>query len=158
MTQKLEVINNFHGEHGFLSNFYPVPISWNNFTFGSVEHAYVASKSKSFLFWIEISKLRPEQAGKAKRKGRKIKIRDDWDMVKISLMRKFLKQKFNYAHLKELLLSTNDVTLIEGNNWHDNYWGDCSCEKCKKIVGQNQLGKLLMKIRGNLNAESINHG
>lgn len=158
MTPELEVIDSFSGENKFLSNFYPVTINWNNFVFASVEHAYVASKSTSFLDWKKVSEFNSDEAGKAKRYGRKIKLRKDWDMVKISLMRKFLKEKFSYPYLQEMLLKTENVTLIEGNYWHDNYWGNCFCDKCQKIVGQNQLGKLIMKIRGNLNAKSINHG
>lgn len=37
--------------------------------------------------------------------------------------------------------------IVEGNYWHDNYWGNCTCDKCKNIEGQNKLGKILMKIR-----------
>ena len=43
-----------------------------------------------------------------------------------------------------------DIMLIEGNYWHDNYWGNCLCPKCKEIEGQNQLGKILMKVRSTL--------
>ena len=49
--------------------------------------------------------------------------------------------------LKEQLLDTGDVELIEGNTWHDNYWGNCTCSKCSGIIGRNQLGKTLMNIR-----------
>lgn len=34
--------------------------------------------------------------------------------------------------------------LIEGNYWHDTYWGVC------EGVGENHLGKLLMEIRNEL--------
>ena len=44
-------------------------------------------------------------------------------------------------HLKERLLKTGKEELVEGNTWHDNYWGNCTCEKCKNIAGQNKLGK-----------------
>lgn len=154
MAQELVVIDSFGDEYDFLSNFYPIVIHWNNFKFSSVECAYVASKSKSFEFWYEISKLGPDESGKAKRKGRSTILREDWDIVKLTHMRKFLKEKFNYPHMKQLLLKTGNAILIEGNHWHDNYWGNCQCDKCSDIVGQNQLGKMLMKIRGNLNAES----
>lgn len=150
MNPECQVIDSFSGPYERFSNFYPVTIYWNNFNFKSVEHAYVASKSKSFEFWYEIAKLPHDSAGKAKRMGRKIVIRDDWQMLKLSFMRKFLYQKFNYHEFKELLLSTGDATIIEGNYWHDNYWGNCSCKKCIEFEGQNQLGKLLMKIRGNI--------
>ena len=45
--------------------------------------------------------------------------------------------------------TTGDAELIEGNTWHDNYWGVCSCSKCNGR-GKNRLGKLLMKVREEL--------
>ena len=62
-------------------------------------------------------------------------------------MTDFLHQKFVIRYFQEKLLSTKDRELIEGNFWHDNFWGDCSCKKCQDIEGGNRLGKLLMEIR-----------
>jgi hypothetical protein len=62
-------------------------------------------------------------------------------------MKKFLMQKFSKHEFKSLLLSTENMFLEEGNYWHDNFWGNCYCKKCKNIIGKNQLGKLLMKVR-----------
>jgi predicted NAD-dependent protein-ADP-ribosyltransferase YbiA (DUF1768 family) len=43
--------------------------------------------------------------------------------------------------------------MIEGNWWHDNFWGDCYCNnksgkhpECLK-PGLNKLGLLLMNLR-----------
>ena len=59
-----------------------------------------------------------------------------------------LSMKFTqHPEIKEKLVSTKDFELIEGNTWHDNYWGDCHCSRCKKIIGQNMLGTMLMEIR-----------
>lgn len=52
--------------------------------------------------------------------------------------------------LKKKLLETGDAELIEGNYWHDNTWGQCYCPRCKNKIGENHLGKLLMKIRESL--------
>jgi len=49
-----------------------------------------------------------------------------------------------------MLLATLDAELIEGNAWHDNFWGDCFCEKCRDIEGLNVLGNILMRIREEL--------
>ena len=62
-------------------------------------------------------------------------------------MYEILVEKFTIPELKEKLLATGDEYLEEGNYWHDNYWGNCHCEKCADITGQNKLGILLMKIR-----------
>jgi predicted NAD-dependent protein-ADP-ribosyltransferase YbiA (DUF1768 family) len=37
--------------------------------------------------------------------------------------------------------------LIEGNYWHDNCWGSCTCIKCADRPKQNALGKILMLVR-----------
>ena len=46
--------------------------------------------------------------------------------------------------LAKWLLNTGDAKLIEGNTWNDRYWGVCAG------IGQNKLGKILMKVRDNL--------
>jgi predicted NAD-dependent protein-ADP-ribosyltransferase YbiA (DUF1768 family) len=47
------------------------------------------------------------------------------------------------------LLATGDRDLIEGNTWHDNFWGVCSCPKCTfpPIPQTNWLGKILVEER-----------
>jgi predicted NAD-dependent protein-ADP-ribosyltransferase YbiA (DUF1768 family) len=50
----------------------------------------------------------------------------------------------------EKLLATGNATLIEGNHWHDQYWGDCTCAKHRDVPGMNILGKLLMQVREEL--------
>ena len=62
-------------------------------------------------------------------------------------MEDYLTCKFAIPELREKLLATKDAELIEGNWWHDNFWGNCLCSKCKDIQGKNMLGKLLMKER-----------
>lgn len=152
------IINRFTSDNEIYSNFYPCVVYFEAMEFPSVEHAYVAAKSYNMLFRKEISEMPPDSAGLAKRKGRSINLRPDWDLVKLSVMRSLLEQKFSQSPFREQLLSTGDAILIEGNYWHDNYWGDCFCTKCKNIKGKNRLGKLIMKIREELKNESINNG
>lgn len=150
MSQKSQsdnVINRFKDEYEIYSNFYPCVIYFENRNYPTVEHAFVAAKTKDELFRYKIAQLKEDQAGLAKRMGRKIKLRNDWEAIKISLMFRFLCQKFNYERFYNPLMDTKGKMLIEGNYWHDNFWGDCYCKKCKSIVGKNMLGKLLMKVR-----------
>ena len=58
-----------------------------------------------------------------------------------------LRKKFANPELRDLLLATGDEELVEGNYWHDNEWGNCTCPRCKNIPGKNKLGKLLMQVR-----------
>lgn len=147
MKQLLTVVDSFRGDFEKFSNFYPCVIHYESLNFQSVEHAYVAAKSTDILFRRKISELPADKAGYAKRLGRKCKLRPNWDLMKISLMKQFLMQKFSYDEFRTPLLSTGDIKIIEGNYWHDNFWGDCYCQKCKNIKGLNNLGKLLMKVR-----------
>ena len=50
-----------------------------------------------------------------------------------------LKKKFSDDDLKARLLLTGDKKLIEGNKWHDNFWGNCTCKKCENVEGKNML-------------------
>lgn len=52
--------------------------------------------------------------------------------------------------LREKLLNTGNAILIEGTTWHDNYWGNCTCDRCANKFGRNQLGKTLMKVHEEL--------
>ena len=70
-------------------------------------------------------------------------------------MEELLRLKFAQPYLRDLLIATGEQKLIEGNYWHDNFWGSCSCEKCGD-KGENHLGRLLMKLRSEYkNAENV---
>ena len=141
-------IDDFSGPWGFLSNFSPHGFTINGIWFDTNEHWYQANKTcvgdtDSFM---EI--VRASTPGKAKRLGQKVKLRPDWEHRKVDVMVEGVMKKFQQnPHLITLLKSTGDKILVEGNHWHDNIWGDCSCEKCQKIVGKNLLGNVLMHVR-----------
>lgn len=148
----MNVIDKFDGEYSFLSNFHYSPITLGGITYPTVEHAFQAYKTLDINKRKEIAKL--DTPGKAKRVGRKIKLREDWEDRKVLIMYALVKKKFlNYKNLKIQLLATGSTHLIEGNWWDDNTWGDCYCNKCKNIEGRNLLGLILMKIREELKNE-----
>ena len=136
-------INSFTGTFEFLSNFLAQPVIYNNRAYKSAEHAYQAAKP-----------LLPEvhdliQEAKTPRDARHLgglcELRPDWREVKLQVMEDILRYKFSQPHLQERLLATGDKILIEGNTWKDRFWG---CEReSGKWVGENHLGKLLMKLR-----------
>lgn len=81
----------------------------------------------------------------AKRLGRRVKLRDDWEEVKELVMYEICYHKFNQnPDIKRMLLNTGDAELIEGNTWGDCIWGVCNG------VGNNLLGKILMRVRNEL--------
>ena len=90
--------------------------------------------------------------GEAKRRGRKVTMRPDWDAVCNDAMEYCLRQKFSSLNpeLVPKLINTHPKYLREGNSHHDNKWGDCICGRCANISGQNRLGILLMKVREDL--------
>lgn len=133
------IINSFKGQYSFLSNFYPVQVEIEGIVYPSVEHAYVAMKTMDIELRKQISLM--ETAGKVKRMGRTLNIRSDWDHIKLPVMFGLLRLKFQKPELKLLLVSTGDSHLEEGNWWGDTFWGVC------KGVGENNLGKLLMRVR-----------
>lgn len=152
------MIDSFSGRWAFLSNFYPVEIKHRGIEYPSVEHYYVSEKINTDQYingiFYPLSDVKEiiskiKDPGEVKRFGRKLTLRKDWDDVRLKVMEWGLREKFKNEELKKLLLQTNDEELIEGNWWHDNFFGSCSCEKCKN-KGENHLGRLLMKIRSEI--------
>lgn len=132
-------IDSFKDEYFFLSNFYPVDIKIDGIVYPNAEAAFQSQKTFDIEEKKKFTTMTPV---KAKRYGRKIKLRDDWENVKVSIMMEIVSQKFlQNPHLLEKLIATGNDELIEGNNWRDYFWGVC------KSKGQNNLGKILMKIR-----------
>ena len=144
-------ISYFIGEYRFLSNFYPAEVLLGSMVFRTVEHAWQAAKTDDIATRREIQKL--YTPNKAKGYGRQIVLKEGWDKVKLLVMRDLLNQKFKEnEYFRSLLKNTGQVQLIEGNGWHDNYWGKCNCQTCRRngAVGQNHLGRILMQIRSEI--------
>lgn len=128
----------------FLSNFYPCKIIAWGMEFPTAEHVYVASKTEDRILRKTISTILTP--GKVKRFGRNLELRDNWNQIKVRVMRQILKRKFADEKLMAMLQSV-EGEIVEDNPWHDNFWGSCSCSGCADKVKQNTLGKLLMEIR-----------
>lgn len=135
------IIDSFQGEYRFLSNFWPAVVVLEGVAYPSVEHAYVAAKTLDAVARRDIPNM---AAGAAKRYGRKLRIRSDWNEVRVSLMENFVHQKFAAPDLAARLIATAPAKLIEGNTWGDTFWGVCGGK------GENNLGKILMQVRGQL--------
>ena len=135
------VVTEFQGEYRFLSNFWSCFIEYELLTYPSVENAYQAAKcadKSDRLFFLTA------KSSEAKRRGKVVKIRSDWDKVRLGVMLGLLRQKFSQEPLKSKLLATGNKILQEGNWWGDKFWGVSNGE------GENNLGKLLMQVRGEL--------
>lgn len=134
----------FRGAYAFLSNFYESPMIFHGISYQSAEAAFQAQKCLTDEEKQEFTEVTPT---KAKRKGRQVSLRSDWEEVRVGLMEEIIRAKFTENEtLKAMLLATGDAELKEGNTWNDTFWGIDS----KTGKGENNLGKILMKVRGEL--------
>lgn len=133
-------IAGFYGEYRWLSNFWLCDIELNDIIFPSVEHAYVYSKVH--LTDNELVDLLASTPGQAKRIGKKAKLKADFDINKVAIMKKLLLIKFDIPYLQQKLLDTKTASLIEVNNWNDRFWGVDTNGN-----GLNTLGRLLEEVR-----------
>jgi ribA/ribD-fused uncharacterized protein len=141
----VKAITSFRGEYSFLSNFHRRWVEYKGEEYLTAEHAFQAQKvtNKHDKMWVMAS-ISP---GEAKRRGRRIPIRKDWNKVKDQIMYEVVKAKFNSSmSLRESLIGTKDFVIIEGNSWGDVYWGVDE----RTGYGQNKLGQILMRIREEL--------
>src|SRR5574343_185272 len=125
----MNIIKEFQGEYRFLSNFFPSEIVIGGILFPTNEHFYQAMKTNDYKQMLVIAKAKTP--GEAKKLGRIVKIRDNWEDIKEEIMWVGLWEKFNNLILREKLIKTGNCLLIEGNYWHDNFWGRCNCESCR---------------------------
>lgn len=134
-----EVINSFRGEYFFLSNFYEIPVEYEGVVYQNNEAAFQAQKCIDKGDRTKFANLSPNEA---KKLGRKIPLREDWEQVKVSVMREIVRAKFAQNHdLAQKLIATGNAYLEEGNTWGDRTWGTVNGS------GANHLGKILMEIR-----------
>jgi predicted NAD-dependent protein-ADP-ribosyltransferase YbiA (DUF1768 family) len=156
-------------DYGFMSNFYNSPFIIDGITYANVEVFYQINKfdpihHKEYRNLIlsfgntpgKVKILANQNVGgwdrfewarslapiidKYKKLG--VKLRDDWDNVKLMYMIIGVENKFRQnIHLKNKLLETKNKYIKE-NNKRDPYWGVGSDGK-----GKNMLGKILMCLR-----------
>lgn len=142
--EDVKPITVFKGAYVFMSNFYYNDQTIRGVTYPTNEHFYQSSKT---LIAAERAKILGVRSGaEARNLGRRITIREDWDMVKLSYMLLGLKAKFSSRVLAGQLKRTRNAELVEGNWWNDTYWGI----DLKTGCGKNMMGKLLMLIRDDL--------
>lgn len=148
------MISQFSGPHAFLSNFFVSPFLFDGILYPSSEHAYQAGKATNENDFDYVMKPLPGDKEDiryegfcwstprwAKRRGRKVAKKPDFEEKKVEFMYQILLAKFSRPDLRQSLFSTGDHELVEGNNWGDTFWGVCEGE------GQNTLGQVLMKVR-----------
>lgn len=142
-----KVINGFFFDYRWLSNFYKSWATYDGVFYPYSENAYHAAKVKS----AERKALTQCTAAESKKLWQLLakleETPEQWDARKYGAMVEIIFSKFLLNKgLRQQLIDTGDRHLEETNHWHDKFWGVCVCKKCGG-VGQNNLGKILMKTR-----------
>ena len=141
------MICQFRDDYYFMSNFYPFKLIYNGIEYQNTEAAFQAQKCKYLSERNQFSKLNPSEA---KRLGRRVELRPDWEQVKDGIMYNIVLTKFSSdEYLAYKLLETGEEVLMEGNTWKDTYWG----VDLDTMQGKNKLGLILMKVRDVLRAK-----
>lgn len=144
------MITSFTGPYRFLSNFSPSRIHYGGIDYPTVEHFFQAMKSKRARERRDIAEC--ATATDAKRAGRRLTLRPDWEARKLGFMRAGLRKFAPRSELAIQLLATGDELLIEGNTWGDDFWGMVR-DDLVEWTGENWLGHLLMARRAELRGQ-----
>lgn len=149
--QKLSKIASFTGYFDFMHNNFQTPVYYEGILYPSVTHAYHAARSSDETTRRAILNAETFQI----LGGIAIRIIDssDWQERKLKVMEQLVRDKFRRSkELQEKLKSTDLRDLImtyEEDNSKNTFWG------MVKGKGQNQLGRILMKIRSDLSEDKI---
>lgn len=130
----------FRKEYGFMSNMYPSPIfvhiNGRRLLFNNVEAAYQAHKCPD-----RVDEFVGLDGITAKKLGRMVSVRPDWDDIKLDVMRTCIDAKFDSSFsLRQQLVDVTD-SIVEDNTWGDTFWGRCNG------YGSNYLGQILTQKR-----------
>ena len=128
-----------HNDYGWMSNFHQSHFKLDGYTWPTVEHFFQASKFEGTDLYHKIRKAKTP--GEAKKLGQSRGLRPDWEKVKIKVMHRALRAKFQISTFRSMLKFTGDE-LIEEVSPYDYVWGTGKDGK-----GKNLLGKLLMRVR-----------
>lgn len=139
-------IDDFAGDYGWLSNFYPSPVEFEGALYITVENAFQAAKTRDLRARGLLRDCGPDEA---KMRGLHVPLRSDWEDVRHAIMDGLLREKFAIPALRRRLLATGRRPLVNRNVFGDDYWGVCRGQ------GRNMLGEALMRIRAEIAAADV---
>jgi len=128
-------------------------VHWDGKEYPSVENAYQAAKCYNYKDRDRIASMSAPDSKRFVKTCCRAK-----DFKSVPTMLTLLEEKFSVgvpfskvpnkkAILQVKLLGTERQIIVEGNLWHDNFWGNCTCGRCLHTPGANVLGSLLMCVR-----------
>ena len=128
-----------------LDNFSSFAVVMNNHVWATAEHAYHSLKFDDESVLAQIFEAKSAHDAKKIAKANNDKKRKDWQEVRVPMMEKVLRLKLaQHQYVQEKLLETGEVEIIEDSP-KDSFWGGGPNND-----GQNNLGKLWMKLREEL--------
>jgi ribA/ribD-fused uncharacterized protein len=158
-------ITSYTGEWEWLSNFAYTPfrfIPLPEKVWPTAEHCYQSLKARhpEQMEWIASAPSPSE----AKRRGRSVAMRDNFDKIKRQHMMQVMLSKFGSGELRDRLAATAGRPLVEGNTWGDQFWGAVHMDRgaippgmpiwapapegdSRYLAGHNWLGTIQMMIR-----------
>lgn len=148
----MKKIDDLHGEHFFLDNFFVSPTIIDGKEYMTNEHYFQSMKCADPMEAEEIRLA--HSPGEAKALGQVCKMCFNWQSgYKYCVMFIGVFEKFQQNHeIRRKLLATEGAYLEEGNTWGDRIWGTVDGK------GQNALGLILMIVRDILAADIAKEG
>jgi ribA/ribD-fused uncharacterized protein len=140
-----DAITSFTGDYAFLSNFFPHPVQAAGVAYATNEHAFQALKTDDPAERRRVREAKTTAS--AKSLGKRVTLRAGWDAERFAVMERLVRAKFADPGLAARLVATGGRELIEGNTGRDTTWG-CIRTKDGQWKGRNELGKTLMRVRG----------
>ena len=152
--QKVSKIDSFTEYYEFLHNNFYTPVYYECMLFPSVTHAYQAARSNDERTRRAI--LNAENLKTVLNIARRIEDSENWNIRRLKIMEQLIRDKFRRSkELQEKLKATGSREIVmtyEEETVANTFWGAI------KSKGQNQLGRILMKIREDIkeNNELLN--
>ena len=142
----------YEQEFYVFSNFSSFKLDWGGYLWMTSEHAYHSEKFYDHPDIIEqLKETRSAHEAMKLAYANKDKYRNDWDDVKLKIMKEILRAKVEqHSYVRKKLLESGDKELIE-NSWRDSYWGWGPNKD-----GANHLGKLWMEVRDEIRLKDNN--
>ena len=131
-----------NGGHAYLANSYAALLVVDGVTYPTVTHAYWALATSDPAVRREIMAAPTAEAARVL--GLRAPQRPDWPVVRLAVMTRLVREKFDqHPDLAALLIATGDGRLLDMVSEPGNYWGAAR-------GGRNWLGRILELIRSEL--------
>jgi ribA/ribD-fused uncharacterized protein len=154
------LITQFKGQYEFLDPAYYCLAEFDGVIYNSAEAAFLAAQFDDPYFRV-VFRNPALPIWRARELSKKLQRRRDWTPeLSLEIMRQITLDKFSRtAKLRSALVATRDERIVAENNWHEQFWGRCTCDtrpgkygrrsSCS-VPGRNHLGEILMSVRHQL--------